>query len=128
MGKRHSARVEALKCGAVALERSRLGETFVAIHEDLTGRGEITMAYVTFVAWMKRFRKDPSLLPCADRNQDARPQRSQASPRSTNSQPTARKKRKSGEPFIGSIGISPDAWKPSTEPPDLKRLIGEDHE
>ena len=128
MRKRHSARLEALKCGAVALERSRLGETFVAIHEDLTGRGEITMAYVTFVAWMKRFREDETLLPSNEGQGRRHSNKSESPPSSPSPRTAARKKRKPGEPFIGSIGISPDAWRPSTEPPDLKRLIGEDHE
>ena len=128
MGKRHNARLEAMKCGAVALERFRLGETLVSIHQDLIERGEITMAYVTFVAWIKRFRNDHTLLPSTE--VQGRGHSTQSKPSGSSAKPptAARKKRKPGEPFIGSIGIAPSAWRPSTEPPDLKKLIGEDHE
>jgi len=113
MGKRHSARLEAIRCGAAALERFRLGETLVAIHEDLTGRGEITMAYVTFVAWMKRFRDDQTLLPSNDERGRGHSKHSKSSPSSASPPTPARKKRKPGEPYIGSIGIAPSAWRPS---------------
>ena len=128
MSKRKPARAQAIRCSDEALERLRVGETVLAVYEDLIERGEIDMAYRTFADWMKRFGEDPETLPKIAKSKNAI-RSGFAAERSSvvNSRARSNKTpRKPGEPFIGSIGIAPDAWKPSAEPPNLKKLMGEE--
>lgn len=130
MIKRKPARAQAIRCASEALERLRVGETVMAVFDDLTRRGEIDMAYRTFAHWMKRFGEDPEKLPTTEKPSNSQRHRRAANRDPSRASPSRSNKRtrKPGEPYIGSIGIAPDAWKPSTEPPDLKKLIGDDHE
>jgi len=127
MNKRKPARAQAIRCSPEALERLRVGETVLAVYEDLVERGEIDMAYRTFADWMKRFGEDPETLPkiarpkSFGRSLNPAKRSSEIDPKRNSNKRT----RKPGEPYIGSIGIAPDAWKPSSEPPDLKKMMGE---
>ena len=130
MIKRKPARAQAIRSAPEALERLRVGETVMAVFDDLTQRGEIDMAYRTFAHWMKRFGENPETLP-----ETEKPSNAQRHPKSSNQAPprdatirSNKSTRKPGEPFIGSIGIAPNAWKPSSEPPDLRKLIGDDYD
>ncbi len=61
--KRYSARAEAVRCADEALRRLRAGETFSAIHADLSERREITMALRTFMQWMRRLETNSPYVP-----------------------------------------------------------------
>jgi len=127
MSKRKPARAQAIRCSPEALERLRVGETVLAVYEDLVERGEIDMAYRTFADWMKRFGEDPEALPKIAKPKNfgrARNLTGRSSEISSKSNSNKRT-RKPGERYIGSIGIAPDAWKSSSEPPDLKKMMGE---
>jgi hypothetical protein len=130
MIKRKPARAQAIRCAPDALERLRVGETVMAVFDDLSQRGEIDMAYRTFAHWMKRFSEKPETLPATEKPSNAQGHRRAVNRAPSRDSPVRSNKstRKPGEPFIGSIGIAPDAWKPSSEPPDLRKLIGDDYD
>lgn len=63
MAVRRTAKAQVIRCADEILRRIRAGESVTAIHEDLTGRGEIAMTRRTLSNWVKRIAAEPSMVP-----------------------------------------------------------------
>ena len=127
---RNTNRPQVQRCWPEIAQRLGQGESVSYLYDDLSARGDIAMGMRTFMRWVAHFKEAPEPPPppvdsVGERraHQIYRRTRSSESTGSSNRRP-----RKKGEPFIGSIGITPEPWPHSAGPPDLKKLIGEDYD
>jgi hypothetical protein len=128
--KRHTNRAQVQRCWPEIAQRLGQGESVSYLYDDLSERGDIAMAMRTFMRWVAQYKEAPEPPPPPVKSMDERRAR-HIYGRSASGEANAssnRRPRKKGEPFIGSIGIAPEPWPHSTEPPDLKKLIGEDYD
>ena len=126
--RKRAARAEAMRVATEVLKRRRYGETTVAVFDDLTERGEITMAYRTFAGWMKRFADDPTLLP--DQDESGHQGKIAKKSRARSASAPAAADRDEGGPVRVSMDFMAGAYKPKPpgHKPDMKKLIGPDYE
>jgi len=124
--KRHTNRAQVQRCWPEIVQRLGQGESVSYLYDDLSERGDVAMAMRTFMRWVARFKEAPEPPPPPVESMEERRARHiyGRSASSESNVSSNRRPRKKGEPYIGSIGIAPNAFKPSTEPPDLEKMIG----
>ena len=126
--KRHTNRAQVQRCWPEIAQRLGQGESVSYLYDDLLERGDVAMATRTFMRWVARFKEAPEPPPPPVESMSDRRTRHVRgrTPAGETTAKSNKRTRKPGEPFIGSIGIAPEPWPHRAEPPDLKKMMGED--
>jgi hypothetical protein len=128
--KRNTNRPQVQRCWPEIAQRLGQGESVSYLYDDLSARGDIAMGMRTFMRWVAHFKEAPEPPPPPVESMSDRRARHirGRNPVDETTGKSNKRTRKPGEPFIGSIGITPEPWPHSAEPPDLKKLLGEDYD